>query len=334
MSAIRSSATRNISISRTGSFPAASQNKLHLLARRIVVPHPRGGTIDVSAPLPPHMQQSLEPARLRRLALRPDRRGAGGGVADAAGRCLSDAHGRDAYWLIVMICLRCYAAVGRPWRMRRPTTSATPSCGRSRARSPSCRSPTAAEIQVAARQHRACDAAAAARVSPPQPARAGAAAARTSPQTGRCPAEPADDSASGPGGRETSAGPRRALRASGRRLWPGRRRPQRLYRRLHQSVSASSIHRGDVLRRKLAIVGVFRISLSWARLVALTIGAVTNGCAISQASAICAARPCGVRPRASSALRHRQAVARRDSPSPCRCATDFWRRRRRCGTCR
>ena len=30
---------------------------LHLLARRIAVPHPRGGTIDVTAPLPPHMQQ-------------------------------------------------------------------------------------------------------------------------------------------------------------------------------------------------------------------------------------------------------------------------------------
>jgi 23S rRNA pseudouridine955/2504/2580 synthase len=34
------------------------QNRLHLLARRIVVPHPRGGTIDVTAPLPPHMRQS------------------------------------------------------------------------------------------------------------------------------------------------------------------------------------------------------------------------------------------------------------------------------------
>jgi 23S rRNA pseudouridine955/2504/2580 synthase len=34
------------------------QNKLHLLARRIVVPHPRGGIIDATAPLPPHMQQS------------------------------------------------------------------------------------------------------------------------------------------------------------------------------------------------------------------------------------------------------------------------------------
>jgi 23S rRNA pseudouridine955/2504/2580 synthase len=39
-------------------FPGGLQNRLHLLARRIVVPHPRGGTIDASAPLPPHMQQS------------------------------------------------------------------------------------------------------------------------------------------------------------------------------------------------------------------------------------------------------------------------------------
>jgi 23S rRNA pseudouridine955/2504/2580 synthase len=39
-------------------LPGGIQNKLHLLARRIVVPHPRGGTIDISAPLPPHMQHS------------------------------------------------------------------------------------------------------------------------------------------------------------------------------------------------------------------------------------------------------------------------------------
>jgi 23S rRNA pseudouridine955/2504/2580 synthase len=39
-------------------LPGGMQNKLHLLARRIAVPHPRGGVIDVSAPLPPHMQQS------------------------------------------------------------------------------------------------------------------------------------------------------------------------------------------------------------------------------------------------------------------------------------
>ncbi len=40
-------------------IPGGIQNKLHLHARRIVLPHPRGqGTIDVTAPLPPHMQQS------------------------------------------------------------------------------------------------------------------------------------------------------------------------------------------------------------------------------------------------------------------------------------
>jgi len=40
-------------------LPGGIQNRLHLLARRISVPHPRGGRIDVSAPLPPHMQQSF-----------------------------------------------------------------------------------------------------------------------------------------------------------------------------------------------------------------------------------------------------------------------------------
>jgi 23S rRNA pseudouridine955/2504/2580 synthase len=40
-------------------FPGGMQNKLHLLARRLVIPHPSGkGTIDVTAPLPLHMQQS------------------------------------------------------------------------------------------------------------------------------------------------------------------------------------------------------------------------------------------------------------------------------------
>ena len=39
-------------------LPGGMQNRLHLLARRIAVPHPRGGSIDVTAPLPPHMQQS------------------------------------------------------------------------------------------------------------------------------------------------------------------------------------------------------------------------------------------------------------------------------------
>jgi 23S rRNA pseudouridine955/2504/2580 synthase len=40
-------------------LPGGIQNRLHLLARRIVVPHPRGGGIDVTAPLPAHMQQTF-----------------------------------------------------------------------------------------------------------------------------------------------------------------------------------------------------------------------------------------------------------------------------------
>ena len=40
-------------------LPGGIQKKLHLLARRIVIPHPKTGKpVDVSAPLPPHMQQS------------------------------------------------------------------------------------------------------------------------------------------------------------------------------------------------------------------------------------------------------------------------------------
>ena len=39
-------------------FPGGLQTRLHLLARRIVIPHPRGGVIDATAPLPPHMVQS------------------------------------------------------------------------------------------------------------------------------------------------------------------------------------------------------------------------------------------------------------------------------------
>lgn len=39
-------------------LPGGIQNKLHLHARRIRIPHPDGGIIDVSAPLPPHMLQT------------------------------------------------------------------------------------------------------------------------------------------------------------------------------------------------------------------------------------------------------------------------------------
>ena len=40
-------------------LPGGLQNRLHLLARRIALPHPDGGRLDVTAPLPPHMQQSF-----------------------------------------------------------------------------------------------------------------------------------------------------------------------------------------------------------------------------------------------------------------------------------
>ena len=39
-------------------LPGGIQNRLHLLARRIIIPHPDGGMLDITAPLPPHMQQS------------------------------------------------------------------------------------------------------------------------------------------------------------------------------------------------------------------------------------------------------------------------------------
>jgi 23S rRNA pseudouridine955/2504/2580 synthase len=40
-------------------LPGGIQNRLHLHARRIVIPHPDGGgVVDVTAPLPPHMVQS------------------------------------------------------------------------------------------------------------------------------------------------------------------------------------------------------------------------------------------------------------------------------------
>jgi len=40
--------------------PAEVERKLHLLARRLVLPHPKGGMLDVTAPLPPHMQKTFD----------------------------------------------------------------------------------------------------------------------------------------------------------------------------------------------------------------------------------------------------------------------------------
>lgn len=39
-------------------FPGGMQNKLHLHARHIDIPHPNGGRLKITAPLPPHMVQS------------------------------------------------------------------------------------------------------------------------------------------------------------------------------------------------------------------------------------------------------------------------------------
>ena len=45
-------------------LPDGVENKLHLLARRLILPHPKGGMLDVTAPLPPHMKNVLGPVRL------------------------------------------------------------------------------------------------------------------------------------------------------------------------------------------------------------------------------------------------------------------------------
>jgi 23S rRNA pseudouridine955/2504/2580 synthase len=39
-------------------FPGGVQKKLHLHARKIDIPHPSGGRLRITAPLPPHMVQT------------------------------------------------------------------------------------------------------------------------------------------------------------------------------------------------------------------------------------------------------------------------------------
>ena len=41
-------------------LPSELEPKLHLLARRLILPHPKGGQLDVTAPLPPHMQKTWD----------------------------------------------------------------------------------------------------------------------------------------------------------------------------------------------------------------------------------------------------------------------------------
>jgi len=47
------------------------------LARRLILPHPRGGTLDVTAPLPPHMQHAFDLFGFDVKTLRSDRKRAG-----------------------------------------------------------------------------------------------------------------------------------------------------------------------------------------------------------------------------------------------------------------
>jgi 23S rRNA pseudouridine955/2504/2580 synthase len=42
------------------SIPQEVERKLHLLARHLILPHPKGGMIDVTAPLPAHMQKTFD----------------------------------------------------------------------------------------------------------------------------------------------------------------------------------------------------------------------------------------------------------------------------------
>ena len=53
--------------------PPGLEPKLHLMARRLVLPHPRGGIIDVTAPLPPHMQKAFDMFGFTPPAARSDR---------------------------------------------------------------------------------------------------------------------------------------------------------------------------------------------------------------------------------------------------------------------
>ena len=41
-------------------LPTGVENKLHLLARRLILPHPKGGILDVTAPLPQHMKKTWD----------------------------------------------------------------------------------------------------------------------------------------------------------------------------------------------------------------------------------------------------------------------------------
>lgn len=53
-------------------FPGGMQNRLHLHARRILIPHPDKGVIDVTAPMPQHMRQSWNLIGFDEASAEPD----------------------------------------------------------------------------------------------------------------------------------------------------------------------------------------------------------------------------------------------------------------------
>jgi 23S rRNA pseudouridine955/2504/2580 synthase len=53
------------------------EHRLHLHARRLVLPHPAGGTLAVEAPLPPHMQATFRTLGFAAPTVRPPQRSSG-----------------------------------------------------------------------------------------------------------------------------------------------------------------------------------------------------------------------------------------------------------------
>ena len=101
------------------------QNRLHLLARRIAVPHPRGGTDRRDRAAAAAHAAIVEPARPRREALRPDRRGAGRiGAPAILGLCVAAGVVQDCNRPLVWPAARA-AGTGVPGRCRpHPHTAA------------------------------------------------------------------------------------------------------------------------------------------------------------------------------------------------------------------
>ena len=222
-------------------FPGGVQNKLHLLARRIAVPHPRGGIIDVTAPLPPHMEQSWNLLGFDAKRYDPIRGSSGGVAGGARGSYLRGAMRAS---LLSSVLVLPAAAAGPSFAqsgsgysiMRRRLQHHGPRKG---IKAVEARALACTEIQVATR-HRGKDRHSALQDSAAT-SRGDAAAplcARNWPNAAQSP----DDFGLGTGWCRNLPGSCGALCASGRGLRTRRRPPQRLCRQLHQSVAILTIH--------------------------------------------------------------------------------------------